>query len=198
MNKNKVYYIDEKALLSGLERGENRAMKQIFYTHYEYLIDAANYILFDREKSKDIVQEVLSELWHKRSSLKIKSALKPYLKRAVINRSINEYKRLKRVVGYEGNVGEELENSSHEKLEFEELNEHLKKAIDELPDRCKAIFLLKRFEGKSHQEISEELNISKKTIENQMTKALKQLRIALKNYNTLIIILLILAYLDRG
>ena len=76
-----------------------------------------------------------------------------------------------------------------EQYEDNELKEVVLKAIDQMPDRCRAVFMLRRMEGWSHAEISKELSISTKTIENQMTKALKIIRNALHQYKTVLSLL---------
>ena len=80
-------------------------------------------------------------------------------------------------------------SGSHEQLELKELNDNIQVAINSLPDGCRAVFIKSRMEGKSHAEIAEEMNISKKTIENQMTKALKTLRAAVSKYRDYIVLL---------
>lgn len=188
----------EAELLEALKQGDAKALEQIFHQHYDILLRTASKIVVDGEKAKDIVQEVFEQLWKKRVDLKITTGIKPYLSRAVANRAINEYKRLRKRNESDAFENLSTQQNAQDQLEFEELNEHLKTAIDGLPERCKLIFIKCRLEQKSHQEIADELNISKKTIENQMTKALKTLRAALLQHRNLFTILFFIWMSIRG
>ena len=183
-------------LIDGIRNGDERVFKSAFDLHYRELVIAAYQILKDQEISKDAVQEVFVELWKKRNNLSNKIILLPYLKRAVINRSLNILKSRKHHMGAGPDpldVLLEKQNLPDEVLQGKELSEVIEKTIGLLPDRCRAIFMLCRIQGKSHAEIAAQMDISTKTIENQMNKALKILAKAVKHYNgqpTLITILL--------
>lgn len=180
----------DKSILALLQEDDERAMERIFDTYYPYLVTTAYHVLMDEHRAKDLVQDVLFHFWNKRDSLTIESGLKSYLRRSVVNRSIDQIRRKKRF-----GVAEEItdynqastEVSTQEMMETSDLQSAIMAAIDSLPERCKLIFSLSRFEDLSHQEISEQLDISKKTIENQMTKALKTIRKAIQNYKDLAI-----------
>ena len=147
-------------------------------------------MLRDEHQAKDLVQDVLFNFWSKREEISIESGLKAYLKRATVNKSIDQIRRKKRF-----GVPEEitdfnqasLDVSVQEVMETSDLEATILAAIKTLPERCQLIFSLSRFEDLSHKEIAEKLDISKKTIENQMTKALKVIRLAVKQYKELCI-----------
>lgn len=183
----------DQTILSLLHANDEQAMEHIFDTYYSYLVTTAYHVLMDQHQAKDLVQDVLFHFWTKRDSLTIESGLKSYLRRSVVNRSIDQIRRKKRF-----GVAEEItdynqastEVSTQELLETSDLQSVVMAAIDSLPERCKLIFSLSRFEDMSHQEIADQLDISKKTIENQMTKALKTIRKAIQHYKDLAIFII--------
>ncbi len=180
----------DQTILSLLQKEDERAMERIFDTYYAYLVKTAYHVLIDQHQAKDLVQDVLFHFWSKRATLSIESGLKAYLRRSVVNRSIDQIRRKKRF-----GVAEEITDynqastavSTQEMMETSDLQSVIMTAIDSLPERCKLVFSLSRFEDMSHQEISDQLDISKKTIENQMTKALKTIRKAIQHYKDLAI-----------
>ena len=110
-------------------------------------------------------------------------AIRNYLKRAVINRSINHIKYNSRFVGDEVLQKSESRSISPDiELETSELKVVIEKALNNLPEKARIIFILKRYEGMSLKEISEKLNISPKTVENQITRALKLLKAEIEPY----------------
>jgi RNA polymerase sigma-70 factor (ECF subfamily) len=132
----------------------------------------------DDHLARDLAQDVFFEIWKKRETIQITSSLKSYLRRAVVNRSLNAIKA-KRL---DYNAPEKLPEKPHsyenaqEILEAQDLENLIHQTIDSLPEKCRMVFVLCRIEGFSHKEVSGKLGISPKTIENQMTKALKILR----------------------
>ena len=184
---------DDQSILALLQQEDERAMEQIFDAYYKYLVKTAYHVLMDEHQAKDLVQDVLFNFWLKRDTIQIETGLKSYLRRSVVNRSIDQIRRKKRF-----GIPEEItdfsqaseEASAQEVLETSDLNETILAAIGTLPERCKLIFSLSRFEDLSHREIAEKLDISTKTIENQMTKALKTIRRAVNQYKALSILVL--------
>ncbi len=180
----------DQSILALLQQDDERAMERIFDTYYSYLVTTAYHVLMDEHQAKDLVQDVLFHFWTKRDTLTIESGLKSYLRRSVVNRSIDQIRRKKRF-----GVAEEItdynqasnEVSTQEMMETADLQSAIMVAVDSLPERCKLIFSLSRFEDMSHQQIADQLDISKKTIENQMTKALKTIRKAIQQYKDLAI-----------
>ena len=123
------------------------------------------------------------QIWQKRETMQIPDSIPAYLKRAVINRSLNQIKARKPLV--EDTLLENRESSHVEadaQLAAEDLEQVIQQALDQLPERCRAVFMMRRIEGFSLKEIAELMNISSKTVENQMTKALKALKKAVEPY----------------
>ena len=187
--------IEEKEWLQSLKAGKEIALQRIFNHYYKYLVVTGYNITGDNEKAKDLVQDVFYELWKKREKLDIQSSLKSYLRRAVVNRSLNYIKTQKRFDFGDENFDAQTPDqtvSAQKTLEAQDLKSALNQAINGLPAKCKAIFMLSRYEKLSHKEIATKLDISTKTIENQITKALKIVRAAVAKYDALGLLLLLL------
>ncbi|MCC6413301.1 MAG: RNA polymerase sigma-70 factor [Saprospiraceae bacterium] len=178
---------NEQELLAALKRGEQWALNPLFHQHYTLLLADVYRLIKDEDTCKDIAQEVFVELWNKRESLEVHTSLRAYLRRAVVNRALNFIKTSKRTVfeddlqSWEGS-GEEPDEVAEIHDRAESMENALRQAIDALPDKCRLVFSLSRFESMSHKEIAEKLGISVKTIENQITKAMKLLREALRKH----------------
>ncbi len=143
-------------------------------------------VVKDQSTAEDIVQEVFYELYRKKETLKIDS-LKAYLSRAVFNRSINYVKGRREIVeSNDDTVVDRVETyDSQDQMEYNELENYINKIIDTLPEKCRLVFVLSRFEQLSYKEIAQRLDISVKTVENQMSKALKILRQEFVTYKNL-------------
>lgn len=173
----------EQEWLAALREGDESALRRIFDRHYSRLIGVIYRIVPDEDSCQDLAQEVFVELWRKRSELDIHTSLRAYLHRAAVNRALNYLKTSRRFVFDEPEHLARTADSSvrdiGNKVEQETLEAALHAAIETLPEKCRVVFSLSRFEQLSHREIAERLGISVKTIENQITKAMKILRDAL-------------------
>ncbi len=160
-------------------------IEKIFRAHHTMLCNVAYAMVKDKSTAEDIVQDVFLNLWKKRTELVIDTNLKGYLYRAVSNSCLNylqshhkkNFKLYEKFDDYQ--VGFEL---PHDKMDYQRLERMIQDAIDRLPPRCKAIFVLSRFEGLKQQQIADTLQLSLKTVENQMGIALAKLREDLKGY----------------
>lgn len=172
-------------LLQKVHQGDEQAFRTLFDSYYKYLIVIAYRYLNDSQKAKDLAQDVFLELWNRKDSLKINFELKSYLRRAIINKSINYLKREKRMDFSDPVELPETAIPAEAPLmvEANDLQKIIQQSIDRLPTRCRIIFCMSRFEDKSHKEIASLLDISTKTIENQITRALKSIRKALAQHN---------------
>lgn len=173
----------EKIWLAALRNGDEKALRSIFDQHYSLLIGDIYRILPDEDTCQDLAQEVFVELWRKRESLDIHSSLRAYLRRAAVNRALNFLKTQRRTLLDDAEKFADAPDTSAHEISIQEKQENLEQAlhaaIDQLPEKCRIVFSLSRFENRSHKEIAEHLGISVKTIENQITKAMKMLRDAL-------------------
>jgi len=181
-------------LLEGLKKGDKLIFEEIYR---EYYIPLCYYCLRyteNFEDSEEIVQELFLKLWEKHEELEINSSLNAYLYRAIQNYALNflskEKTKDKYIVLNDKQPYDTFENGLV-KLEEEELRKILKLAILKLPEKRRRIFELSRFDGYKYRKIANQLSISVKTVENQMTKALKYLRVVLKEYVPVLIFIML-------
>ncbi len=170
----------------------DQVFEQAFKTHFRGLHAYAYTILKDDALAEETVQQVFYKIWERKERLAIESSVKAYLYRAVYNESLNHLKHRKVKATYQAHVMR-TNNSSEQgsrKIQAKELEERLRKAMNELPEQCRTVFQLSRFEGLKYQEIASQLHISVKTVENQMGKALKVLRSKLVEFLPIIIAML--------
>lgn len=156
--------------------------KEFHDTYNQFYNGLANYaysILKDRDVAKDIVQEVFLDLWNKRESLSIKTSLQAYLVRAVKFKSIDYIRKDKTKQQYVANAvipDRVYQDDNDSEAEMDERKKQLSFAIAQLPTKCRQVFLLSRVNGYTYKEIAEEMQISVKTVENQISRAFKLLR----------------------
>jgi RNA polymerase sigma-70 factor (ECF subfamily) len=172
------------------------SFESLFQTHHKSLCSLAYNIVGDKDAAKDIVQDVFFKLWKNRNEIDFGGKIRNYLFRATSHASLN-YLRFNKKILHLSNADEleslHLSPSSDEQTLYSELEVRVRKAIDKLPPKCKAIYLMSRHEGLKYQEIADTLEISLKTVENQMGIALQKLREELKPFITPGFIVLLLA-----
>lgn len=166
---------------------------KIYVLYYSRMFRfAKEYVLFD-EDAENIVQDVFLLLWEKREVLDIQISLVSYLFALVKNKSL-DYLRHKVIADeYKQELSAKLtalELLNYSFTSDEEIEQILMTAINKLPERCRQVFLKSRIEGKRNREIANELNLTVSTVENQMTIALRKLRVELKDYLPLLLFLL--------
>jgi len=148
--------------------------KLLFTTHYQRLFQLSLNIIRDEGMAHDCVQEVFTKIWERKTQFMTKVPVEFYLKRAVINTSINLLKHGTKQVSLDQRVDfPDEEDIAYNMDLFKKL---LESAMDTLPKKCRTIFILSRIEGLENSEIAEYLDISQKTVENQLTIALKNLK----------------------
>lgn len=179
--------------LFGLIRMGNRAaFEKLFRLHYASLCAFANSLIADLDASEDLVQDLFFHLWEIKEELPTETAEKSYLYKSVQNRCFNLLKHYKiREKHQEEVLGEYNEFSADEEYSEEnDLQQKLRQAIEKLPPERKKVFLMHRFEEMKYREIAEKLNISVKTVENQIGKALQFLREEMKQHLPLVLLIL--------
>lgn len=167
--------------------------EELFRTYFSSLCYFARKYITDLDTCKEIVHIVFVNIWEKRNEFDFDKPAKSYLFTAVYNRCMNHLRDQKKFVDIDKEdftlfQADNALQSDH--MEAAELEARIWKVINALPEGCKKIFLLNRFEGKKYAEIAYDLNISVKTVETQMSKALKTLREHLINYIHLLIFIL--------
>lgn len=169
----------DTALHQRLSRGDETAFQETFELYFKVLVLFATKFSLDKETAEDLVQDVFVKLYEQKDRLQFHSSLKAFLYQSVRNRCIDLIRSSKTREKHhvEIKAGADLEGLNSEDLMLQsELEEKIYHSIGQLPEQCQIIFKMNRFEGKKNQEIAEELNISKRTVEAQISKALKRLR----------------------
>ena len=155
------------------------AYEALFKMHYAPLARAAFRIVNDPDVAEDLVQDIFFKLWEKKDTLNITISLKSYLYQSTINHSLNYLKKVKRSDARESffeTSRSEESNNSESYVALKETARQVDLAVNSLPDACRTVFILSRYEHLSYREIAQQLEISVKTVENHMVKALKHLR----------------------
>jgi RNA polymerase sigma-70 factor, ECF subfamily len=169
--------VDDRDLLQRLRAGDQDAFDSIFRSHYAHLVRAAEGMLREREPAEDVAQDVMLELWRRRETLVFETSLRAYLYRAVRNRALNHLRHLKIAPRVDPESAPELSVPAADRETLEqEVQAALKEAVAALPARCREVFELSRVQGLKYAEIAETLDISIKTVEAQMGKAIRVLR----------------------
>lgn len=177
--------LNDTDILEAIRQGNERVFEVIFKKHYQALCNYAFGLLKDMDDAEEIVQGMFLKLWDQRQDLEITVSLKSYLYRAVHNTCLNRIKHLKIQDTYRHHVGDYFENNhvlATDELYKAELEARIAEAIEKLPEQCRLIFRMSRFEELKYQEIANALQLSVKTVENQIGKALKILRQELAEY----------------
>jgi RNA polymerase sigma-70 factor (ECF subfamily) len=185
----------EDLIATRIKLGDEQAFELLFRKYYVRLCGFANKFLNDPEEAQNIVQDVFTKIWEGREEIEPDDSLKSYIFKITQNLSLNKLARnkveSKYIEIYKQVYINNLEISASESLLAKELENNIATAIEKLPAGCKKIFELSRNEGLKYNEIAEMLQISIKTVEAQMSKALKTLRVELKEYLMILIIILI-------
>ena len=176
---------DDQKLLKRLKKGDQQAFTLLFRKYWALLFDSAYKRLQSREQAEEVVQELFTDVWQRRASLTLTHSFFTYLSVALKYRVLNQIRN-------EGVKNRHLHyikarqnfaiHPIEEKVYYDELHTAYEKAVDQLPERCRLVFYLRRHEQRSFQEIATQLNISESTAEKHMVKALKLLRADLKDY----------------
>lgn len=187
-----IHGIDEKELIVRLKNGDQTAFELLFHFYYPGLVMYSTQFTTDRMEAEEIVQNFFVRFWQKHQQITPSDSLKNYLFLSVKNGSLN-YLKHKRV---EEKYIRSMSELSNQHLIFDpdvyvetELQEKIKNAIDLLPEKCREIFIMSRIRGLKNEEIATELNLSKRTVETQISKALKVMRVELKDYAGLLVLL---------
>ena len=192
--RNSIYIagIEESVLVERMISGDKTAFELLFKFYYPGLVIFASNIIVNRDEAEEIVQDFFVRIWEHRENIRSESTLKSYLFTSVKNRSINYLKNAQ----VKQNVIEELKKQMESEMRYNpdvyvdtELQRRLKNAFTKLPPRTSEIFTLSRFKGFSNDEIANELGLSKRTVETQVSNALKILRKELREYMTLLLFL---------
>jgi len=154
----------------------------LFKKNFKDLCRFASRYIKDTETAKEIVQDSFVSLWEKRENLDINLQLRSYLMTSVKNKCLNYIRDNKKFIGLPEMENYDFESANYDYLEPDELNTKIETAISELPQKCREIFTMSRYENLKYQEIADKLFISVKTVEAQVSKALQHMRNKLSEY----------------
>jgi RNA polymerase sigma-70 factor (ECF subfamily) len=167
--------------------------EDVFKTHFKNLHVYAYTIIKDDAAAEEIVQNVFYKLWEKRDQVKIEQSLSAYLYRSVHNDCLNYLKHAKVKAAHQVHAGHNshITDNQGDPAALKELREKIEAALNELPEQCRTVFQMSRFEGLRYRMIADELGISVKTVENHMGKALRLLRSKLAAFLPVLVLLFI-------
>ena len=170
--------MEDRELLQRIQAGDEGAYDTVFRTWYPVLVRVAGALLREVDAAEEVAQEVMLELWRRRHVVDASISLRAYLLRSVRNRSLNHLRHLRVRRETESDVAAlyDAPLGSDEPIVAKELSDAVQVALRELPPRCREVFELSRIHGLKYAEIAEALEISQKTVEAQMGKALKIMR----------------------
>ena len=173
-------------LYKRIQKGNEYAFDMLFKKYYAPLCRFALMFTKDNDNAEEIVQSFFVKFWQQRKKLIINSSVKSYLYTSVRNTALNYIKKEQTRSIYEKNY--EISETESETINIgnENFNKIYIKAVEHLPDRTKQVFILSKNEGLSYNEIAEYLQITAKTVENNMGIAFKKLREFLMPYKHLI------------
>ena len=190
----------ELFIVKKMIEGDKDAFKYFFDRYYNDLCNFVNIYLHNQTLSEEIVQDIFVFFWENKEKLQIDTSVKSFLFSASKFKSLNflrNSKNQKRIIEKIGKseplISSEQRDSYFDTDEFRKI---LDAAVGQLAPKCREIFLLSKLEGLSNREIAERLNISVKTVENQMTIALKKLREYLLPFREKIFLLFLFSFLS--
>ena len=181
---------NEAQLVKSLSKGNLLAFNTLFREYSGRLYRFAYGYLKSEAESEELVQEVFTKIWEKRAELKKELSFKSYLFTIAFNIIRKHFRTRKYISEYfKSRIWDDLDTETSQKITYDSLYQYITELVNQLPERRKEIFIKSRFEGLNIKEIAEELKISHKTVENQLTDALKFIR---ANFNREIIFLILL------
>ena len=167
----------DKTLLNSIREGDAHAFELLFKKYYAPLCRFATQYTRDMDNARDVVQNLFVYLWENRATVRVDHTVKSYLASAVRRNSIRFVQQQRAKLSLD-DIPEDscIDEELYDSLEMEDLYRQLNEAIEQLPPQCQKIFRMSRFDEMKYAEIAQALNISIKTVEAQMGKALKFLR----------------------
>lgn len=176
---------NEKVLIESIQAGNARAFKALMKEYFRELADFAFQYVKSSHTAKDVVQDVFANIWEKRSSWNPTRSLKMYLYQSVKNEALKTLRDQKTERKYMKAFIRETEEkviTPRELDESDDFKQAVHRAIQDLPERARMVYKLHRRDGLTYKEIAEVMEISHKTVESQMSRALRMLRDRLSSY----------------
>ena len=178
-----------------LTDNSDQAIEILFRDYFPYLCTIVYKFIPNSQVAEDLAQDIFFDLWKRKDKVQFTGSIKAYLRRSAINKSMN-YLRDQKPEAFSESPEQEVYTPVQidPSLADRELQQQIDLAIDQLPERCRIIFVLSRFDDLTYNEIGHLLDISPKTVENQIVKALKLLRQSLGPYLSSILLILLKIY----
>lgn len=167
--------MENQKLSEGLRKGDKSVLDEVYSLYHKQIFAFALSYLKNKEDAYDIVQEVFINIWNHRADLKKDARIEPLIYTATKNAVISFFRKKsteKKYLEYLGNATISNNLGAEELTDFGFLEEEYKTLTDQLPEKRKEVFILSRQKGLTNKEIAQQLDISEKTVENQLTKAL--------------------------
>jgi RNA polymerase sigma-70 factor (ECF subfamily) len=181
----KLCALEQEIDAAGLKAGNAQTFEALFKQWYEPLCRYAHSILHNTDEAEDTVQKIFCKLWEQREKMEIQTSIKSYLYKMVHNLCLNKIRQMQIQSEHQQQIACRslpLADSVEQRLTYKELSRQASLAIEALPQRCREVFLLSRMQHLSYVQIAQRMQISPNTVEVQMVKALKVLRMKLKDY----------------
>ena len=183
---------EEQYLVSRIQLGDKNAFSYIFRRYYKDLVLFGGTFLPDLELCEDIIQSIFLKLWKDRTNLLIESSLKAYLLKAVRNSCVDEIRHIyviREHKSYINSLDVLVDVDTENYILYSDLYEKMQQALEELSPEQRQAFEMNRFEGLKYREIAQRLNVSERTVEVRISKAIQLLRVRLKDFLILLIYL---------
>ena len=195
----------EDFLIIQFRNGDEQAFEHLFKLNYNQVVGFCDQFLNDHEQAKNLAQDAFVYLWMNREKVQSTNGIKSFLYTHAKSGCLNTIRHQKVISKYvdehlqsrEDQLNREiLESFDFDSIEFSELEQILEQAISELPEKCQLVFRMSRLDGKKNKEIADELQISIKSVEANITRALKSLKKNLTEFLPVILVQLILYFLS--
>ncbi len=182
---------NQAKLIEGLKKGDKKVFHEIFDTYYEPLCRYCMLRIPSQEDAEEIVQDIFVKLWAKRHELGINLSLRAYLYRSALNKIINygDHRKIRQIHQEHVLLHNNSANDAANPLLEHEIQVLAAQAVDAMPEKRREVYLLSRQQGLKYNEIAEKLGVSVKTVEAHLSKALEQLRLHLKDYLPMLLML---------
>lgn len=187
----KLDTLQEQYILSGLRQDNKDAFSLLFKMYYLDLVLFCGNFIKQKEVCEDIVQSIFTKLWNDRKVLRIEISLKSYLLKSVRNSCLDEFRHQEIVRQYESDYKNSVldDYDTENYVLYSDLSNHLNEALQKLPEACRIAFQMNRFQGMKYREIALQLNVSERTVEVRVSKALELLRDHLSEFFIILFLL---------
>jgi RNA polymerase sigma-70 factor (family 1) len=189
--------LEQEITIHDFKSGDREAFERVFHTYYKVLAIYAKTMLKDMDDAEDIVQQVFISIWEKGETLEVHTSLRALLYKSVHNACLNKIKQQTVRTKYAVEIQYQVQEAkTDDGMQQKELQKNIEQALNALPEQCGKIFRMSRFEHLKYQEIADQLGLSVKTVENQMGKALKIMKVHLKDYLPIALLIISQHYFD--